>query len=287
MLAKVIAWAPSRPLALRSLSGLLRRSRVHGLRTNLDQLIELLEHPVFVDERMSTAFLAEEELVTTSTGLVPGEPTDQARACFAAAMAVVEETRRGRTVQAGIPVGWRNVYSAPQVETFELAGEEVRVGWRRTQAGLELVDLQGDVDGVRLAGIEQIAGGFRVVVGHDGLRAPYDVYVTPHRVDVESAAGHLALVRVPRFVDPAEQVHAGSLLAPMPGTVIGVHAESGAAVEAGQPLLVLEAMKMQHTITAPGAGVLEVAVRVGQQVSAGDVLAVVTSDGETEEGAEA
>ena len=142
------------------------------------------------------------------------------------------------------------------------------------------------IDGVRLDGVQPIDGGFRVVVEHDGLRAPYDVYVTPHRVDVESAAGHLALTRVPRFVDPAEQVHAGSLLAPMPGTVIGVHAESGATVEAGQPLLVLEAMKMQHTITAPGAGVLDVAVQVGQQVSAGDVLAVVTSDESSDEGAQ-
>ncbi len=283
MLAKVIAWAPTRELALRQLSGLLRRSQVHGLRTNRDQLIELLEHPVFVDEQMSTAFLAEEDLVSTSTGLVPGEPADQARACFAAAMALVEQYRLDRTVQAGIPSGWRNVYSAPQVETFDLAGEEIRVGWRRTQAGLELVDLYGDASGIRLDRVEQIPSGFRVVVEHDGLRAPYDVFVTDRRVDVESAAGHLALGRVPRFVDPAEQVSAGSLLAPMPGTVIAVHAESGAEVEAGQTLLVLEAMKMQHTISAPGAGLLEVAVQVGQQVSAGDVLAVVSTGSTTEE----
>ena len=70
-------------------------------------------------------------------------------------------------------------------------------------------------------------------------------------------------------------------------TVIAVQAESGATVEVGQPLLVLEAMKMQHTINAPAAGVLDVAVKVGQQVSAGDVLAVVTSDESSEEGAEA
>ena len=287
MLAKVIAWAPSRPEALRRLAGLLKRSRIHGLRTNRDHLVELLEHPVFVGERMSTAFLGEEELVTTSTGLVPGDPADQARACFAAAMAVEEHRRLRRTVQQGIPSGWRNVHSAPQVETFELAGEEIRVGWRHARTGLELVDLLGDLDGVRLDSVEPIDGGFRVVVEQDGLRAPYDVFVTDHRVDVESAAGHLALTRVPRFVDPAEQVHAGSLLAPMPGTVIAVQAESGAAVEAGQPLLVLEAMKMQHTINAPGAGVLDVAVQVGQQVAAGDVLAVVTSDEVSEEGAQA
>lgn len=285
MLAKVIAWAPSRALALRQLAGLLRRSKIHGVRTNRDQLIELLEHPVFVDEQMSTAFLVEEDLVTTSTGLVPGEPSDQARACFAAAMALVEQSRLTRTVQVGVPAGWRNVYSAPQVETFELAGEEIRVGWRRTHGGLELVDLHGDTDGVRLDRIEQVDGGFRVVVQDGLVRVPYDVFVTAHRVDVESAAGHLALTRVPRFVDPAEQVSAGSLLAPMPGTVIAVQAESGAEVEAGQTLLVLEAMKMQHTISAPAAGVLEVAVQVGQQVSAGDVLAVVTPDESSEEGA--
>jgi propionyl-CoA carboxylase alpha chain len=180
-------------------------------------------------------------------------------------------------VQAGIPTGWRNVHSGPQVETFDLDGTEIRVGWRRTHAGLELVDLDGEVEGVRLAHVEPIDDGFRVVLEHDGLRVPHDVFVAHGRVDVESPVGHLALVRVPRFVDPSEQVGAGSLLAPMPGTVISVQAESGAAVEAGQPLLVLEAMKMQHTISAPAAGVLEVAVQVGQQVSAGDVLAVVTA----------
>jgi propionyl-CoA carboxylase alpha chain len=277
MLAKVIAWAPTRELALRQLAGLLRRARIHGVRTNRDQLVELLGHPTFAAAQMSTAFLAEERLVSTSPSHVPGEPVDRARAFFAAAMAVVEHTGRSRTVQAGIPTGWRNVHSGPQVETFDLDGTEIRVGWRRTHAGLELVDLDGEVEGVRLAHVEPIDDGFRVVLEHDGLRVPHDVFVADGRVDVESPVGHLALVRVPRFVDPSEQVGAGSLLAPMPGTVISVQAESGAAVEAGQPLLVLEAMKMQHTISAPAAGVLEVAVQVGQQVSAGDVLAVVTA----------
>jgi propionyl-CoA carboxylase alpha chain len=275
MLAKVIAWAPTRPLALRQLSGLLRRARIHGVRTNRDQLVELLGHPVFVAARMSTAFLGEEDLASASPTHVPGEPADQARAFFAAAMAVVERSVVERTVQRGIPAGWRNVHSTPQVETFDLAGTEVRVGWRRTHDGPELVDLYDEVEGVRLAHLEPIDGGIRVVVDHDGLRVPHDVFVAPDRVDVEAPVGHFALTRVPRFVDPAEQVGAGSLLAPMPGTVISVQAESGSTVDAGQPLLVLEAMKMQHTISAPAAGVLDVAVQVGQQVSAGDVLAVV------------
>ena len=89
---------------------------------------------------------------------------------------------------------------------------------------------------------------------------------------------------VPRFVDPADVVAQGSLLAPMPGTVIGVPLEAGAQVTAGQTVLVLEAMKMQHTISAPTDGVLsEIAVAVGQQVASGEVLAVVTDQSRPEQ----
>ena len=81
---------------------------------------------------------------------------------------------------------------------------------------------------------------------------------------------------VPRFTDPAEAVASGSLLAPMPGTVVSVAVEKGDRVEAGQPVLVLEAMKMQHTVTAPHAGsVTQLDVRAGSQVASGEVLAVV------------
>jgi propionyl-CoA carboxylase alpha chain len=81
---------------------------------------------------------------------------------------------------------------------------------------------------------------------------------------------------VPRFVDPTDQVASGSLLAPMPGTVVSVAVGPGQRVAAGQPVLVLEAMKMQHTVSAPHAGtVAEIDVKPGAQVAAGEVLAVV------------
>ena len=97
-----------------------------------------------------------------------------------------------------------------------------------------------------------------------------------YRVDVDWAGGHLALRVAPRFVDPADAVATGSLLAPMPGTVVSVAVEAGQHVEAGQSVLVLEAMKMQHRVSAPYAGtVTEIDVKPGQQVAAGEVLAVV------------
>ena len=83
-------------------------------------------------------------------------------------------------------------------------------------------------------------------------------------------------------MDPADQVASGSLLAPMPGAVVSIAVEEGAEVEAGAPVLVLEAMKMQHTVSAPHAGtVTEIPVSVGAQVAAGDVLAVVSTGSTT------
>ena len=96
---------------------------------------------------------------------------------------------------------------------------------------------------------------------------------------MDSPHGHVRLTRVPRFTDPADAVASGSLLAPMPGTVVRVDVETGDRVAAGQTVLVLEAMKMQHTVSAPTAGVVtEIDVKAGAQVAAGEVLAVVADD---------
>ena len=109
-----------------------------------------------------------------------------------------------------------------------------------------------------------------------GVRTTYDVAIHGDEVDVDGPTGHTRLTRTPRFTDPADAVASGSLLAPMPGTVVRVAVEPGAEVVAGQAVLVLEAMKMQHTVAAPYDGVVtQVDVREGQQVAAGDVLAVV------------
>jgi len=283
MLAKLIVWAPTRELALRQLSGVLRRSRLHGIRTNRDLLVELLDHDEVVAGRMTTNFLADAPLRATERHRVPGSPTDQGCAFFAATVALVGESVLDRRVQHAIPAGWRNVYSAPQVETFDLDGTEVRVGWRERRGVLEFVDLYGEVTGATAAMPERVPGGWRVLVEHEGMVRPHLVVVHDDRVDVEAPAGHFALRRLPRFVDPADQVAAGSLLAPMPGTVTAVPVESGATVAAGDTLIVLEAMKMQHSIKSPGDGVVDVAVQVGQQVSAGDVLAVVSTGSTTED----
>jgi propionyl-CoA carboxylase alpha chain len=180
-------------------------------------------------------------------------------------------------VQAGVPVAWRNVVSQPQRTTFtrpgDPTGEPVVVEW------------WGGRDGYAVDGWGVVAAGPEAVtLEADGVRTTYAVAVAGDHVDVDSPRGHERLTRVPRFTDPADAVASGSLLAPMPGTVVSVAVGAGARVAAGDVVLVLEAMKMQYTVAAPTAGtVTELPVTSGQQVAAGEVLAVVEPDVTTDE----
>ena len=115
----------------------------------------------------------------------------------------------------------------------------------------------------------------------EGVTRRYRVAVAPGHVDVDGPDGSTSLVPVPRFVDPADVVAEGSLLAPMPAAVTAVKVADGDRVAKGDPVVVLEAMKMQHTIAAPSDGVVSgLAVSVGQQVEAGAVLAVIEEETE-------
>jgi propionyl-CoA carboxylase alpha chain len=285
MLAKVIAWGPDRRAALRRLGGALGRARLHGIRTNRDLLVEILRHPDFVEERLSTAFLSDPDVLdrVNGSGIPSVPPSEQGCALFAAAVACTEEVARRRPVLQAIPAGWRNVTSAPQRTSFEADGTRVDVGWLGGRDGYVLADVYDEVGPARATSIEDLGDGlWRVVVELDGTARPFDVALDGDRVDIDWSGGHWAFTRVPRFVDPADQVAEGSLLAPMPGSVIALRAAAGESVTAGQPVVVLEAMKMQHTINAPHDGVVtEVPVSVGTQVAAGDVLAVVESTSST------
>ncbi len=258
MLAKVIAYAPTRVQAARKLAGVLSRAKIHGVRTNRDLLVDILRDPGFLAGQVSTAFL--QELVVD-----PAAPSRRLDAAVAGAIALAEQAGAARTVQRGIPVAWRNVVSQPQ--RTEFAGDVV-VEWQHGRTGYVI------------AGHDVVAASpTEVTLEADGVRTTYAVAIHGHAVDVDSAHGHVRLDRVPRFVDPADAVASGSLLAPMPGTVVKVLVDQGAEVAAGDGVLVLEAMKMQHTVSAPHAGtVTEINIQPGTQVAAGEVLAVVEGE---------
>ena len=267
MLAKVISYAPTRTRAARVLADTLARTRLHGLRTNRELLVNVLCHPAFLAGDTDTAFFDTHGLDALATPLIGDRGVRLA--AIAAALADAAHNRATATVLAGVPSGWRNVVSGNQHKTFrDDDGTEHRVSYRFTRTGVSLPDDPAvTVDSVNT---------HEVVLAESGVATAFVISRHGDQVYVDSARGSVALTAVPRFPEPGSVVEKGSLLAPMPGAVIRLGAALGDAVAAGQPLVWLEAMKMEHTITAPVDGILtQLEVTVGQQVEVGAVLARV------------
>jgi propionyl-CoA carboxylase alpha chain len=268
MLAKVISWAPTRTEAAQRLAAAVARAEIHGLATNRDLLVRILRHPAFLAGDTDTAFFDKHGLATLAEPLADKDA--EALSALAAALADAARRRTAAPVLGRLPSGWRNVPSMPQRKSFTSATATHEIAYRFTRDGL----VADGNDIVRL--LSQTAT--EIVLEVDGVRRAFRVAAYPGLVCVDSPLGAVALTPVERFADPSLQAAAGSLLAPMPGTVIRVGVAVGDEVVEGQPLLWLEAMKMEHTISAPADGVVtELAVSAGQQVEVGAVLAVVNA----------
>ncbi|MET9511085.1 biotin carboxylase N-terminal domain-containing protein [Streptomyces flavidovirens] len=271
MLAKVIAHAPTRSEAVRKLAHALERARIHGPVTNRDLLVRSLRHPDFAAGRLDTGFY--DRHLDALTEASP-DPSHGALAALAAALADAA-TRRitGATTTARLG-GWRNVPSQPQVKTYrtEPDGTEHEVRYRVTRDGFTAEGTPG----VRVHAVRTDHVTFEI----DGVLRHFHITVHPGGrmyADTSTGGSH-TLTALPRFPDPTARTEPGSLLAPMPGTVVRV-AEGlteGARVTAGQPLLWLEAMKMEHRVCAPASGTLTALhAAPGRQVEVGALLAVV------------
>jgi propionyl-CoA carboxylase alpha chain len=294
MLAKVVAWGPDRATACRLLDDALARARVHGVTTNRDLLVRVLRHPAFLAGETDTGFLERHGVDALAAPLADG--SGRAVHAVAAALGQAALRRASAPVLAGLPSGWRNNPAVPQIARYEAVGgakaEPVEVSYRVARDGVT-AQADGEAVAVRLLGTEVAASGTEVALrleltAPDGgpLAVPVRVVTVPGdaagpaggrwTVHVDSPLGAASFREVPRHPEPQTRAAAGSLTASVPGRVVAVNVAVGDTVEAGQPLLVIEAMKMEHPITAPVAGVVRlVGVEVGDQAKAGDVLAVV------------
>jgi propionyl-CoA carboxylase alpha chain len=179
-------------------------------------------------------------------------------------------------VLAAAPSGWRNVPAAPHEIAFSApGGRELTVGYAFDRARrLTTLSVAGEPVEAPLL---HACSPELVDLEGDGHRRRFAVHAEPSgAVHVNTDSGQLSLTELPRHPQTEEAAHAGSLASPMPGAVWKVLASAGDEVEKGQPLLVLEAMKMEHEIVAPVAGPLEeLRVAEGDQVEAGTILAVI------------
>jgi acetyl/propionyl-CoA carboxylase alpha subunit len=270
MLAKVIAHAPTRNEACRRLARALAETRLHGVVSNRELLVGILREPEFRAGRIDTGYLARHD---------PGELARSSRTeaavpvhVVAAALAGQAGRRAGTPVLGTLPSGWRNVVNGPQHAVFSCAGKDITVRYLFVGD-----DVEADVDGVPVDGLVlRSASARRVVLDVTGVRREITVHRVGDVCHVDSSLGSTTLTEQPRFPDPDSLAAPGSLLAPMPGTVVRVAVRPGDAVRAGAPVVVLEAMKMEHSVSAPHDGtVTRIGVSVGQSVDVGTVLALV------------
>ncbi|WP_314612348.1 ATP-binding protein [Streptomyces stackebrandtii] len=258
MLAKIVVHAPTRAEAARKLAHALERARIHGPATNRELLVASLRHPDYLSseslDALGTGFY--ERNLTALTAAPEGEE-------YAATAAALAEASANRSRFGG---SWRNVPSQDQTRAYgdhEIRYRPSRAGGYEVTAPEGIRVVSAAPDRVRLE-----VGG--VVRDFDVARYGDTVHVGPYRLTLR-----------PRFPDPADQREPGSLLAPMPGTVVRVAdgLAVGDRVTAGQPLLWLEAMKMEHRVTAPVSGTLTALhAAPGRQVEVGALLAVVQAD---------
>jgi len=277
MIAKVAAWGPDRTTALSRLQRALARTEVAGVVTNLGFLQAVLSHTRFAAGVVDTAFIDQQRAV-----LVAAEedvPEFVLAAAALAEMAWRREDARRAAAASGDPHspwqlsnGWRLNAETHSDLTF-LSGEEIleatvhfaRDGLRLALPGGQVAAAAEPLPDGRLA-IRLGDAGFAARVLRQGLDRWVVVEGASYRLTLEDPFKGLA----------GEAAASGRIVAPMPGKVIAVLVQAGDAVAEGLPLLRLEAMKMEHTLTAPHDGVVEaLGCAVGDLVEEGAELAVV------------
>jgi acetyl/propionyl-CoA carboxylase alpha subunit len=271
MLAKVIAHGRNREEAARRLAEALAGAVIHGVQTNRALLVRVLRHPEFLSGDIDTHFLQRHSAAELGAPL-----TDQADGgihALAAALADQAARRRIAPVLGAAPTGWRNNPSQLQEVAYRRGREVIAIGYRFARDGIEA---RIGEQAVAVGGVDAQPDHVEMTV--NGVHRRYRVSRAGGRHFVDSALGSTDFIEVDRFPTVEEESAPGSLRAPMPGVVRRVDVATGDAVAAGDLLLVLEAMKMEHNVLAPVAGTVELRATVGDQVEAGRVLAVIESD---------
>ncbi len=255
MLGKVIAAGPDREAARRALVAALDETAILGLTTNTGFLRVLAASDEFRDATIDTAWLDHNEVEA---------PTDELPRIIAAWTDVAVRSMTSGDPHPFQPDGWRD--GGPPAPVIVELDRPVRVA-----------PASGDVDGHEV--VQLLAANHVVVLRIDGRRHRAVVNATTHMVEVVFEGQRFVFERPDVFGDHGPALSNGTVLAPMPGTVLVVNVEPGQAVAEGDVLGVMEAMKMELALKAPFAGtVTAVDAAVGDQVPLGAQLFVVETE---------
>jgi len=277
MLAKVIAWGPDREQARRRLVAALEGTAIFGFETNLEFLRLLLNEPAVVAADLDTGLIAR-----TFDGLPFRRPSARTFAEAALVLASRESRARGSGPWRRGD-GWRLGPPAPRRYRLKsgAATSEVRV-----RGGLDAAEIQVDAGAWMPASVRCREGTAVVVVGGTSRAFPFLAGDGEAWLTVDGATFRFAEDLIGRIRSDADPASAPELTSPLPGTVVLVAAADGAHVEPGDPMVVVEAMKMEHVLRSAIAGTARLRVEVGDQVARGGVVATVDPDEAISSGAE-
>src|SRR5215510_9599751 len=273
MLAKLVARGEDRDAAIRKLVYALRQMSIQGLRTNRDFLIRLLDHPNFRRGGAHTGFIAEHlnELIADD------DPRIDRESLIAAALYLQNQWRASNGLLAELPSSYRNnPYRDPSIK-FQIGAGDVEVAWSRTGAGAYRARVfDSTVTALVLSSTsEGLSGVIRIEI--DGVQRAFEIIEAGNELFVHSSLGSRVIKRPPRHPAPQAASEQASANSPMPGKVLKILVETGQKVSAGDPLIILEAMKMEHTMRAIAPGVVEaVLVSDGEVVGPGQLLVQIT-----------
>ena len=268
MLAKVIAIGETREQSAKLLAKELRSTHLAGIKTNKDFLVQCLENNSFLKGKTTSDFIPREHKKLFKA--VDKKLLDSAMK--ASALWLQEYNKKDNKKLHFLPRNWTNGILPKQDITFEFNDEEYKFQYKNNNNHIQ----------IHREHFERLSTSSALIISVDeehihceidGIAIKAFISCFHDEITINSGSGDLVFKVLPKFIDPNEIIIEGSLTAPMPGKILNINVKKGSSVKAGETLLILEAMKMEHTIKATSDGqVIELYVKTGDQVESGSDL---------------
>tara|TARA_B100001029_G_scaffold170052_1_gene165523 strand:- start:3153 stop:5090 length:1938 start_codon:yes stop_codon:yes gene_type:complete len=268
MLAKVIAIGETREQSARLLAKELRSTHLSGIKTNKDFLVQCLENNSFLKGKTTSDFIPREHKKLFKA--VDKKLLDNAMK--ASALWLQEHNKKDNKKLYFLPRNWTNGILPKQDIIFEFNDEEYKFQYENNNNHIQIHRehfKRLSTSSVLIISVDEE----HIHCEIDGIVIKAFISCFHDEITINSGSGDLVFKVLPKFLDPNEIIIEGSLTAPMPGKILNINVKKGADVKAGETLLILEAMKMEHTIKATSDGkVVELYVKTGEQVQSGSDL---------------
>jgi propionyl-CoA carboxylase alpha chain len=264
MLSKVISWAPNRIDAANKLARGLERVHMGGVVTNRQFLISCLRNESFISGNTTTDFIEREPLETKKNLSV----NELHQTSTALALWLAQQNRVSDPVTGFMPANWTNGRIPLQRVKLLFIQDEIEVQYKLNKDNLyEVMGSICEIYHCDIAGID---------VEIDSHRFYAHVTEAGSEITINMPFGDVNASVLPRFTEPGNDVPEGGLIAPMPGKVIDIKVKKGSKVNAGDTLVIIEAMKMEHAIKATETGkIAKVMIKLNDQVDNGATLLVL------------